>query len=66
MARERDGYRDNLELLNIRFPDHDLLTVTEVMAVTGYTSRNTVMKYLGDKFAGKRLSKVHLARFMCG
>ena len=31
MGREKDGYRENLELLNDRFPDHDLLTMDEVM-----------------------------------
>lgn len=66
MAREKDGYRENLEILNIRFPDHDLLRIEEVMQVTGYTSKNTVLKHLGDKFVNKRISKVFLARYMCG
>lgn len=66
MAREKEGYRDNLEILNVRYPDHDMLSMEEVMQVTGYTSRNTVLKYMGEKFSGKRLSKVHLARWMCG
>lgn len=66
MAREKDGYRENLELLNMRFPEHDLLTVEEVMQVTGYTDRRSVMKYLGKNFVNNRLSKVYLARYMCG
>lgn len=66
MSREKEGYRENLEILNGRYPDHDLLTMAEVMTVTGFSSRNTVLKHLGDKFVGKRLSKVHLARWMCG
>ena len=66
MSREKDGYRENLEILNNRFPDHDLLTMAEVMVVTGYGSRNTVLKHLGTKFVGGRLSKAHLARWMCG
>ena len=66
MAREKEGSRDNLELLNDRFPDHDMLTMQEAMTVTGYTSRNTVLKHFGEKFVGNRISKVHLARWMCG
>ena len=30
MAREKEGYRDNLELLNARYPDHDMLSFDEV------------------------------------
>ena len=66
MARELDGYRDNLALLNERFPDHDLLTMAEVKQVTGFKHKDTVMKHLGSKFVNHRLSKVALARYMCG
>lgn len=66
MAREKEGYRENLELLNQRFPDHDLLTMEEVMQVTGYADRRTLLKYMGKNFVNKRLSKVFLARYMCG
>lgn len=65
MAREKPGYRDNLEILNNRFPDHDMLTMQEVMQVTGF-SINVVKKYLGDCFVNRRLSKAALARYMCG
>lgn len=66
MAREKDGYRENLELLNQRFPDHDMLSVEEVQQVTGFASVKTVRKYLGQYFCSNRISKVHVARFMCG
>lgn len=66
MAREKDGYRENLELLNTRFPDHDMLSIEEVMQVTGYTNRETVKKHLGAMFKNHRISKVFLARYMCG
>lgn len=66
MAREKEDYRENLELLNMRFPDHDMLSVEEVMHVTGYKKRDTVMKHLGGKFGNNRISKVSLARYMCG
>lgn len=66
MAREKDGYRENLELLNERFPDHDMLSVEEVMQITGYKKRDTVMKHFGPMFKNHRISKVFLARYMCG
>ena len=66
MGREKEGYRENLELLNLRFPDHDLLSTEEVLAATGYKSKNTILKHLGDKFVNKRISKVYLALYMCG
>jgi hypothetical protein len=67
MAREKECYRENLEILNTRFPDHDLLSVEEVLQVTGYTDRRTLMKYIGPKnWINRRLSKAYLARYMCG
>lgn len=67
MAREKEGYRDNLEILNNRFPDHDMLSVLEVLQVTGYTDRRTLFKHIGPaNWANNRLSKVYLARYMCG
>lgn len=66
MAREKDGYRENLELLNIRFPDYDMLTVEEVMRIMNVKSRKTVLKHLGPHFEANRISKVHVAKFMCG
>lgn len=67
MAAEKAGYRENLELLNNRFPDHDLLTIEEIKQVTGFSSRNTILKHLGKHIiGGSRISKVFLAKFMCG
>lgn len=66
MAREKEGYRENLEILNARYPDHDMLTIEEIMQVTGYTSINTIRKYFGKALVNRRLSKVYLARYMCG
>jgi hypothetical protein len=66
LAREKDGYRENLELLNVRFPQHDMLSMEQVMEVTGYKSKNTVQKHLGSKFVSNRISKVYLAIYMCG
>lgn len=66
MGREKEGFRENLELLNNRFPSHDMLSMEEVMTVTGYTDRRSLKKYLGQYFANKRISKVFVARYMCG
>ena len=66
MPREHPDYRANIELLNQRFPDHDMLTREEVLQVTGYRNMNTMLKYLGKRFVNKRLSKATLARYMCG
>ena len=66
MAREKDGYRDNLEILNIRYPDHDMLTIEEVMQVTGIRTKDTVRKHLGQFYVNRRISKVYLAKYMCG
>lgn len=66
MPREHPDYRANIELLNQRFPDHDMLTREEVLQVTGYRNMNTMLKYLGKCFVNKRLSKAALARYMCG
>lgn len=64
MAREKEDFRDNLALLNTRFPDHDMLTVEEIMIVTGYKSKNSVRQNF--RLVNARLSKVALARWMCG
>lgn len=66
MAREKQFYRDNLEILNNRFPDHDMLTIDEIMQVTGYTSLTTIRKIFGKMLVNRRLSKAALAHYMCG
>lgn len=66
MSREKELYRENLEILNIRFPDHDMLTISEVMEVTGIYSRTTFNRRFGGMMVYKRISKAALARYMCG
>lgn len=65
MPREKDGYRENLEILNVRFPEHDMLSVEEVKQVTGFSNIRTVKKYFGQYFVGNRISKTYVARGMC-
>ena len=64
MPRERDGYRGNIELLNSRFPNHDMLCIEDLMQVTGYKSKDTVRKHF--KLKNGRISKDAVARWMCG
>ena len=65
MPREKPDWRDNIYLLNARFPDHDMLTIEECMEVFGWKSINTVKKHLGHLIVCNRISKAALARFMC-
>ena len=64
MAREKEDYRANLEILNARFPDYDMLTIEDIMHVTGFKSRDTIRKHF--KLVNNRISKATLARYMCG
>lgn len=66
MSREKEFFRDNLELLNIRFPDHDMLTFEEVKQVMGWTDTRTLKKYLGKHIVNERVCKPALARYMSG
>jgi hypothetical protein len=66
MPREHPEYRDNLELLNRRFPDYDMLSLEEVAQVLNHKTTKTTKKLLGAGFVDRRLSKVKLARYMCG
>lgn len=66
MPREHEDYRRNMEILNTRYPNYDMLTVQEALVVTGIKSRITLHKHLGDCFANHRISKAALARWMCG
>lgn len=66
MAREKEGFRDNLELLNERFPNVDMLDMKQVMMVIGCGDRRTLRQKIPQHWVGNRLSKVYLARYMCG
>lgn len=65
MAREKEGYRDNIDQLNRLFPVHEALTLEEVAKVMGCSQR-TVRRNLGHLMVGKRIMKTALARYMCG
>ena len=64
MAREKEDFRVNIEQLNRLFPDREMLTMRETMQILGYSSINTVKKYI--RFVNGKVSKAALARYMCG
>ena len=63
MAREKEGYRDNLERINEAF-DHELLTVSEVASFCGI-SYASARRWFSFHPLTKRISKADLARQMC-
>lgn len=60
MARENEDYRATLEQLNRLFPERELLTMDEVMRITGYKSKDSVRKHF--PFVNRRINKATLAR----
>ncbi len=64
MSREKAGYRDNLAMLNERFPDADMLTAAQVAQVTGLTTQTVRRKFAFNPLT-RRISKADLARLIC-
>ena len=64
MAREKEGYRDNIEQLNRLFPSHEALTLAEVAQVMN-CSIKTVQRNLGHLMIQRKIMKTALARYMC-
>lgn len=62
MPREKDGYRDNLALLNEMYPDVLMLNIKQTAAVYGLKPI-TVKRYV--PFKDGMVSKAVLARCMC-
>ena len=70
MPGEETTIRVTVEILDRRFPDHDMLTKTETAGFIGVTM-NTLRRYEADgkiKFNADtgRISKAELARWACG
>ncbi len=64
MGREPIDYRNNLDQLNKRYPEKEMLSIREVMQIMGYRSTNTARKHI--PFVKGKISKAALARIMCG
>ena len=61
MPREKEAYRDNLERLCEKFPDKELLNVSEVVKFLGVSRRYVEKAY---PFKGNKISKATLARIL--
>lgn len=62
MPREKIDFRPNYAALNEHFPNREMLTVRDVMAVYG-CSRASV--YRNFPIVNGKISKAKLARLMC-
>ena len=67
MAREKELFRENLELINDRFPEKATLNYEELCALFGYSRRTAtrVWKGLYDRRLGG-VPKTTVAQKMCG
>lgn len=65
MAREKPDYRATIEQLNEIFPGRELLTLDEMKAVTGYQTRNSIIKHFPSVCDG-RFNKATVARILAG
>lgn len=65
MARERTDYRATLEQLNTLYPGRELLTLEELKLVTGYRTRDSIVKHFPSVCGGK-FNKTTVARILAG
>lgn len=65
MSREKATYRDNMEMLNERFPDKDALTRADVAAVLGVSLRSRVLGRIKYNERTRMVSKADFARQIC-
>jgi len=63
MAREHPDYRATIAQLNRLYPDRELLTVEEVMKITGYKTKDSIRKHF--PVHNQRVNKATLARCLC-
>lgn len=64
MPRELKDYRATLEQLNLNYPGRELLTMDEMLAVTGYKTKDSVRKHFPS--VGGRYNKTTVARILAG
>lgn len=67
MAREKEGFRDQLESVIAFFPDKEMLTQLEVARYIG-RGRQYVAKHIPftRSSGGTFITRTQLARFLCG
>lgn len=59
MPREKPTFRDNLERLDQRFPNKELLSIKDVISFTGMCYRTVISRF---DFQDRYISKANLAR----
>ncbi len=64
MAREKEGYRENLEFLLEKFPGKVVLNKKEVALGFGINQRTAAARYPFNK--DNTISIATLARYLCG
>lgn len=65
MALEHPDYRANIEQLNLKFPDREMLTLADVAEVYGYKNPGSARYKFGCHLQLGKISKAKLARLMC-
>lgn len=66
MAREKEGYRENLEAINELFPDKMSLNYADISRMFGYSRSSAIRKW--GKFYNSMcggVPKTTIARLMC-
>lgn len=65
--REKADYRNNIEQINLKFPNKDMLNISDVARFTGF-DRKKVKSVFGKEFkiygGSKSISKAALARLI--
>lgn len=64
MSREKEAFIDNLEMLNAKFPDKELLYVSEIQKALGIPRAQVERIVRGKLIGGRYISKASLARLI--
>lgn len=60
MAREKEGFRDNLERINRAVPERECLTKSDVKRITGWCYATVVKRLKFNRYG--EITKADLAR----
>ena len=64
MSREKEGFRDNMALLNERFPEKEMLTIADAAEFMG-VSRWTARRHIVFNQQTNLVTKAEFARQIC-
>lgn len=65
MSREKEGFRDVLEMLNAQFPEKGMLTRSDVAAFLGVNDRSRILSRIHFNSTTRMVSKTDFARQIC-